>query len=211
MSDGPSPATLQVVTALEKAASKGNSEAQFRLGLMYANGDELPLDYTRAAQLISEAANAGMTDAQSTMGWLYANGYGVHQNDEIAYRWYLKAAEQGSAKDQYLLGTMSRFGQYGQSRDPQAALAWYTKAADQGFAPAQFAIGKMLMDGKHVTEDRVAAFQWLSLAHVNGSKRAEDTVKELLKAMTPEEVLRAKAQMLAAAGGQLSAGGAASD
>ncbi len=210
MTKGPSPATLQAVTALEKAASNGHSEAQFRLGVMYANGDELPLDYSRAAQLIGEAANAGRADAQSTLGWLYANGYGVEQSDELACQWYLKAAEQGSAKDQYLLGTMSRFGQYGQTRDPQAALTWYAKAADQGFAPAQFAIGKMLMDGKHVTEDRVAAFQWLSLAHVNGSKRAEETVKELLKSMTTEEVLRAKAQMMAAAGGQLPSGGAES-
>jgi hypothetical protein len=98
---------------------------------------------------------------------------------------------------------MYRFAQYGVARDPDAALDWYRQAADQGFPPAQFAIGKMLMDGKGVPEDRVAAFQWLSLAHVNGSPRAEGAVKELLQRMTPDEVLRAKAEMLATAGNSL--------
>ena len=145
-----------------------------------------------------------MVAAQSTLAWLYANGYGVRQDDDAAREWYLKAAEQGSPKDQYVVGTMYRFGQFGAGRDPGAAVDWYRSAAEQGFSPAQFALGRMLMDGKHVPEDRIGAFQWLSLAHVNGSKRAQDAVKELLKRMTPAEVVRAKAEMLAVAGPRLS-------
>lgn len=200
---GPSVGARQAVRAIEKAAAAGNAEAQFQLGVMYANGDEVPLNYSRAAELIRQAAEQGLVAAQSTLAWLCANGYGVAQSDEEARGWYLKAAEQGSAKDQYVVGTMYRFAQFGAARDPEAALEWYRRAADGGFAPAQFALGKMLMDGKQLPEDRVAAFQWLSLAHVNGSKRAEDAVKELLRRMTPEEVLRAKAEMLATAGHHL--------
>jgi hypothetical protein len=195
-----SPDTMRAVAALESAAAAGHAEAQFRLGVMYANGDEVPLDYARAAELIREAAVQGLADAQSTLAWLYANGYGVAQNDAAAREWYLKAAGQGSARDQYLVGTMYRFAQFGAGRDGDAALHWYRLSAEQGFAPAQFALGKMLMEGKQVAEDRVAAFQWLSLAHVNGSKHAERAVKDLLQRMTGAEVLRAKAEMLAAAG-----------
>jgi TPR repeat protein len=53
---------------------------------------------------------------------------------------------------------------------------------------AQFALGRMLMEGKGVVRDDAAAMQWLSLAHVNGSKRAEDYIKTLLKRMDPAEV-----------------------
>lgn len=195
--------TARAVEAMERAAAAGNVDAQFRLGVMYANGDEVSLNYTRAAQLIRLAAEQGMAAAQSTLAWLYANGYGVRQDDDAAREWYLKAAEQGASKDQYVVGTMYRFGQYGVARDPAVAMDWYRSAAEQGFAPAQFALGRMLMDGKHVPEDRIGAFQWLSLAHVNGSKRAEGAVEELLKRMTPAEVVRAKAEMLAVAGHQL--------
>lgn len=198
-----SPEVMRAVAALERAAAAGNAEAQFRLGIMYANGDEVPLDYARAAELIREAAGQGLADAQSMLAWLYANGYGVVQSDEAAREWYLKAAKQGSPKDQYLVGTMYRFAQFGADRDGEAVLDWYRLSAEQGFAPAQFALGKLLMEGKQVAEDRVAAFQWLSLAHANGSKHAERAVRELLQRMTPAEVLRAKAEMLAAAGHQL--------
>lgn len=194
--------TAQAVEAMERAADAGNVDAQFRLGVMYANGDEVPLNYTRAAQLIQQAAEQGMVDAQSTLAWLYANGYGVQQDDAAAREWYLRAAGQGSPKDQYVVGTMYRFAQFGAERDPAIAVDWYRRAAEQGFAPAQFALGRMLMEGKHVPEDRIGAFQWLSLAHVNGSKRAEGAVKELLNRMTPAELVRAKAEMLAVAGDQ---------
>jgi TPR repeat protein len=202
-SGGPSPETMRAIAALEVAAAAGNPDAQLRLGVMYANGDEVPLNYSRAAELIGQAAEQGLVDAQSTLAWLYANGYGVAQSDDGAREWYTRAAEQGSARDQYVVGTMYRFAQFGAGRDGAAASRWFRLSADQGFAPAQFALGKMLMEGKVVPEDRVAAFQWLSLAHVNGSKRAEGAVKELLRRMTPAEVLRAKAEMLGAAGHQL--------
>ena len=75
------------------------------------------------------------------------------------------------------------------------AVRWYLSAADQGMATAQFALGKLLMEGKGVVQDDTAALQWLSLAHVNGSKRAEDYVKQLLKRMDPAEVKAVRERM----------------
>jgi TPR repeat protein len=51
-----SPDVMRAVAALECTAAAGNAEAQFRLGVMYANGDEVPLDYARAAELVRELA-----------------------------------------------------------------------------------------------------------------------------------------------------------
>ena len=98
---------------------------------------------------------------------------------------------------------MYRFAQFGAQRDHNKALEWYYKAADQGFPPAQFALGKMLMEGKHVEKDLVRAFQWLSLAVANGSKRAGKAMEELVKQMTPEQFNHARAEMLSAAGNQM--------
>ena len=80
-------------------------------------------------------------------------------------------------------------------KDIEAAVDWYLKAANQGMATAQFALGKMLMEGKGVVRDDAAALQWLSLAHVNGSKRAEDYVKHLIRRMHPDEVKAVRERM----------------
>lgn len=45
--------------------------------------------------------------------------------------------------------------------------------------------------------DGAAALQWLSLAHVNGSKRAEDYVKQLIARMDPVEVQAVRERMTA--------------
>ena len=192
--------TLKV---LQDAAGRGNAKAAYQLGIMYANGDEVELQYSRAVEYISQAAEAGLVEAMSTLAWLYANGLGVQQDDEKTRYWYFQAAEHGEPKDQYMIATMYRFAQFGAARDHQKALEWYYKAADQGFPPAQFALGKMLMDGKHIEKDLVRAFQWLSLAVANGSKRAGKAMEELVKQMTPEQFNHARAEMLSAAGNQM--------
>jgi TPR repeat protein len=182
------PDRLRAEAALRKAAKAGNAEAQFRLGVMFGNGDGVGLDYEQAREWFEKAAAQGHESALITLAWMYANGTGVAVDEDRARELYLEAAQAGSAKAQYVAGTMYRFAQYGVNKDMEEAVKWYLKAADQGMPTAQFALGKMLMEGKGVMQDDAAALQWLSLAHVNGSKRAEDYVKHLIKRMDPAEV-----------------------
>ncbi|MEZ5585769.1 MAG: tetratricopeptide repeat protein [Sedimenticolaceae bacterium] len=189
------PDQLRAEAAVRKAAKAGNPEAQFRLGVMYGNGDGVGLDYAQAREWFERAAAQGHENALITLAWMYANGTGIEVDETRARELYLQAAKLGSAKAQYVVGTMYRFAQYGASRDIPAAVQWYLKAADQGMPTAQFALGKMLMEGKGVARDDAAALQWLSLAHVNGSKRAEDYVKPLIKRMDPAEVQAVRERM----------------
>jgi TPR repeat protein len=187
------------IKALHQAAGQGNAEAQFRLGMLYANGEGVALDHARAAQLMLDAAKQAHPSAQTTLAWLYANGYGVEQDDERARTWYRRAAEQGDIKAQYTLGTIYRFGQLGVAKDGERAVRWYLQAADQGLAAAQFALGRLLMDGKLVPKDEETALQWLSLAHINGSSKAEETIETLIRRMDPQAVQRVREAMLARA------------
>lgn len=192
------PDQLRAEAAIRKAAKAGNAEAQFRLGVMYGNGDGVGLDYEQALAWFEKAAAQGHENALITLAWMYANGAGVDTDEDKARDLYLNAAERGSAKAQYVVATMYRFAQYGVHKDIDRAVQWYLKAADQGMATAQFALGKMLMEGKGVVQDDAAALQWLSLAHVNGSKRAEDYVKHLIKRMDPAEVQAVREHMTGA-------------
>lgn len=210
MSDKPSPDQQPVATfnpdqlraeaAVRRAAKAGNPEAQFRLGVMFGNGDGVGLDYVQALEWFEKAAEQGHANSLITMAWMFANGAGVDTDEERARMLYMRAARLGSAKAQYVVGTMYRFAQYGVDKDIAAAVDWYLKAANQGMATAQFALGKMLMEGKHVDKDLIRAFQWLSLAIANGSKRAGKAMEDLVKQMTPDQFNRARAEMLSAAG-----------
>jgi len=194
------PDALRAEAAVRKAANAGNAEAQFRLAVMYGNGDGVALDHAMAVEWLEKAVAQGHDKATITLAWMFANGTGVDVNEDRARELYLEAAERGSSKAQYVVATMYRFAQYGVEKDIGRAVDWYLKAANQGMPTAQFALGKMLMEGKGVEQDDAAALQWLSLAHVNGSKRAEDYIKHLIQRMDPEAVKAIRDRMLQGAG-----------
>ncbi|MCU0937228.1 MAG: sel1 repeat family protein [Gammaproteobacteria bacterium] len=190
---GDYPRALATLTPL---AEGGEAVSQYRLGILHANAEGVPLDYVKAAHWLRRAAEQGYARAQSILAWLYATGYGVEQDDRQAGEWYLRAAEQGLPKDQYTVAAMYRWGRYGVQRDPAEMLRWYERAANQGFAPAQYALGQLLARGEEIPGDERTAFQWLSLAIVNGSEVAKKALMELTARMTPEQIETAKRQML---------------
>lgn len=75
-------------------------------------------------------------NAQFSLGECYYHGKGVERNYTEAMRWYHKAAENGLAKAQYLLGVFYRYGSRGLIRDDNRAKRWFEKAAAQGYEEA---------------------------------------------------------------------------
>jgi TPR repeat protein len=57
----------------------------------------------------------------------------VLKDDKQAVYWYQKAADQGYAEAQSILGVMYANGK-GVLKDDKQAVYWYQKAADQGLA-----------------------------------------------------------------------------
>jgi hypothetical protein len=186
----------EAIALLRPLAEQGHAPAQYQLGVMHANAEGFPLDYVRAAVWIRRAAEQGFARAQSILAWLHASGLGVDQDDREAGRWYLMAAAQGLPKEQYTVAAMYRWGRYGVERDPAEMVSWYRRAADQGFAPAQYALGQLLARGEEVPADPLTAFQWLSLALVNGSEPAKRALMDLSECMSPAELAAAKRQMI---------------
>jgi len=80
--------------ALE-SAQRGDSEAQFRLGIAYGLGLGCPQDYTQAVKWYTRAAETGHAGAQSNLGFMYGTGRGVPQDYVQAYAWYSLAAAAG--------------------------------------------------------------------------------------------------------------------
>ena len=62
---------------LRRAADQGNADAQFNLGVMYAEGRGVPRDDAEAARWYRCAADQGEAAAQFNLGLMYAKGEGV--------------------------------------------------------------------------------------------------------------------------------------
>jgi uncharacterized protein len=184
--------SVDLVAVLTKAAEEGNAKAAFHLGMMYANADNVELNYSTAAEWIGQAAEAEYLEAYPVFSWLFSNGFGVVQSDELSAVWMRKGAEAGIAKCQFALASLYRLGGGGIEPDAKQMLDWYLKAAEQDFAPAQHALGKVMAQAEGVAEDKIGAYQWLSLAVLNGSNHAKETLKNLASRMTKQE--RSQAQ-----------------
>lgn len=190
------PLAPELLQALEQAADRGNAQAQYRLAVMYANGDGVPLNYVKAAEWLARAASQGFAEAQRLLAWLHANGYGVEQDYAKARHWFTQAAEGGDAKAQYSLGFMYQSGYYETTPDTRAMLTWYQRAADQGNASAQLALGKLLAEGTQVAQNDEAAFQWLTLAIMHGSEAAKKELAQLSARLSNEQLEQFRNNMM---------------
>ena len=116
-------------------AEQGYANAQFALGIVYANGQGVPQDYAAAVLWFRMAAKQGDDRAQFNLGTMYDKGKGVPQNYATAVSWYREAAEQGHVKAQFNLGTMYDNGE-GVPQDYVQAHVWFNLSAAQGDANA---------------------------------------------------------------------------
>lgn len=90
-----------------------------------------------------------------------------------AMRWYERAAAEGSAEAQFLLGRLHEQGAAGRDRDPVRAAALYRAAAEQGYALAQFSLGLLYQHGRGVVADAAEAARWFEAAAKQGMPAAQ--------------------------------------
>ncbi len=93
-------------------------------------------------------------------------------NWQAAFKWFSKAAEQGHANAQAVLGSMYANGE-GVDEDDKQAVYWFTKAAEQGRASAQVLLGTMFDNGEGVAEDDKQAVYWYTKAAEQGHATAQ--------------------------------------
>ena len=154
-------------------AEAGDANAQFLLGLQFANGDGVKQDYAKAHDWYGKAAAQGHTGAQNNIGVLYLNGHGVAQDASEAANWYRKAADAGDEFAQGNLGELLLTGE-GVAKDPVAGIKWLRKSAEQGHAQAQYRLGL-----QHLHLDDRQAAEWFAKAAAQGHQQAIEQQRKL--------------------------------
>jgi uncharacterized protein len=73
-------ARAQSLADIEAQANQGIAVAQATLGTLYASGQDVPQDYTKAIYWYKKAASQGFAGAEYYLGVSYDTGQGVPQD-----------------------------------------------------------------------------------------------------------------------------------
>jgi len=90
-------------------AEQGAPAAQYRLGVMYANGIRVEKDFKKARAWYEKAARQGEARAAYELGLMYEIGRGVVEDRHQAAYWYHEGALRGHGPSQE---KFSRFERY---------------------------------------------------------------------------------------------------
>ena len=89
------------------SAEQGDADAQYNLGVMYANGRGVDQNYKTAVKWYTLAAEQGHATAQYNLGGMYAGGLGVLQDNLYAHMWWNIAASLGDEDASYNRDTLA--------------------------------------------------------------------------------------------------------
>lgn len=163
----------EAVKALQHAADAGSSEANHRLGLVYAEGQAgVARDDARAVQYFEKAATAGHIRAEINLGILLLRGQGTKRDLVQARAWLEKAAATEDPSALYTLGRAMEEHDDTVMADSVRAADLYRRAAEKGHALAALRYGLAMVDGIGVKRDSNGAQTWLLQANDSGVPEA---------------------------------------
>ena len=152
------------VAALTYAAESGQAIARWKLGQMYADGDGVPSDASKAYYYFNKLVEdydedqpdrqdeSAVSDAFVAVGVYCLNGIpnsDVRPDPQRAHELFQYAATTfADPNAQYNLAHMYMIGAGGLAEDNIAAIRWLALAAKQGHPPSQALLGHMLFVGQ---------------------------------------------------------------
>lgn len=136
-------------------------EAQFEVGLCYAQGNGVAKDEKEALEWFTKASQLGNINAEYALGYAYMNGLGTKQDYQQAIKHYNIAANNGNIQSQFFLALLYHDGE-GTKRNPNVAFNWMKKAADQGFIDAMNYVGIYYLTGDGTEKNSQKAYKYIS-------------------------------------------------
>jgi TPR repeat protein len=176
----PAPLKWQTnLTSLIADAEKGDTNAEFDLGLHYVFAFGTPQRLDEALYWIGKSADRNYPPAEYSLGLMYKSGVGVASNQVTADAWFLKAAGQNyvPAKHEVAL-KLDREGKRAE------ALKFLREAAEKGFPSSEYLMGC-------IATNAVESYVWHSLAAPSVELSATRQL-ELREQLTKEQLAQAE-------------------
>ena len=126
------------------------------------------------------------------LGLAYALGDTLQQDNEKAFTYFSRSAQEGYAPAQYRLGAAYANGD-GTPPDPEQALEWYNKAASQGHIDAQRSLALSYLNGlQEIPPDKPKALAWYSILAAGGNQLDVHRRDGLLEELAEQDVEKAE-------------------
>lgn len=120
-----------------------------------------------------EKAAIGDLEAMCEIGRRYYDGSnGVTKNLDLAFRYFLQAAEKGNPEAQCNVAWCYEVGD-GVEQDLSKAYEWYQKSAENNCSMAQYSLGWMYYNGISVAKNQSKAIAWFIKAAEKGHAMAQ--------------------------------------
>ncbi len=180
--------------AIPCPALQPDADILMRKAARYYYGRGCPVSYSQALQLYLQAARLGDAQAQFIVGSMYHKGLGAEKNDKEAFRWLLRAAEQGksTAESENIIGYSYLRG-IGVPQNFSEARRWYEKAARHNHVRAQSNLAYIYYNGLGLKRDFAKALYWYSSAAMLGDSEAQYNLGVMYGTGTGTELDRVKA------------------
>lgn len=153
----------------KKAALKGDSVAQWMLGVLFYEGrSRRGRDLEEAFKWFNASAAQGNSKAQVSLGLMYEYGLTMPApRFDKALQLYTDASLNGDIQAQFYLGVMYLHGR-GVLQDLEYGARLIQSSATNGFAPAMDTLAKLYTYGQGMDIDYEAALDWFTRAAQSG-------------------------------------------
>ena len=176
---------------LREAAMGDDPLAQFVVATRYLNGENVKLDYAKAAYWYGKAAASGLAPAQYRMATLYERGKGVALDLKTAASWYERAAAAGNVKAMHNAAVLAT-GNGSGSPDYANAYNWFSLAAAHGLKDSQYNLAVLIERGLGTKADVAQAYYWYLAAAAQGDADAQTRADQLGKSLPAATVAATK-------------------
>lgn len=127
-------------------------------------------DKVGAVEQYQAAAESGDVEAQISLYEAYGDGRGAPQDREKAFAWAMKAAQQGSAFAEAIVGEAYLNGYAPVAQDFKQARAWLERGAAHGHWAAAWMLSDIYKSGLGVPADKKKAQAWVAKCAALGGK-----------------------------------------
>jgi localization factor PodJL len=185
------PVAPQPGNRLADAATNGQANAQYEMGVRLSEGRGMAQDNQAAQQWLDKAARQNLAPAQYRLAAMLERGLGGPKDLKRAQELYTRAATQGHVRAMHNLGVLSAEGVDGKP-DYATAVSWFRKAADFGLRDSQYNLAILYARGMGVDKNLPVSWAWFTAAAAQGDADSAQKREDIAARLTPNQMAAAR-------------------
>jgi TPR repeat protein len=172
---------------MKKAVDLNSPEGQYEYADLLMSefdkeGHQIRTNFPAAAEWFRKAAEQGYNKAPYQLADMYHSGNLGDDQRSNCIPWFLKAAAQGNAEAQAIVGELPKYYPNSELLKSVNTIQTLRQGAESGNLNAQFQLARRYQTGDGVHQDLIEAFKWMQMAAQQDqtkSSRVSDAIYDL--------------------------------